>query len=81
MMHGARETALFFLTDSHQTCLAMRARFDLDKDHDIAPHRDDINLAAMSRVAQGEYAVSLYQEKSRCNPFGQKTEPVGFSPS
>jgi hypothetical protein len=35
----------------------------------------------MSRVAQGEYAVSLYQEKSRCNPFGEKTEPVGFSPS
>ena len=81
MMHGAREAALFFLADSPQTCLAMRARFELDICHDIAPHRDNINLAAMGRIAQGENAVSLYQEKSRCNPLGQKTEPVGFSPA
>jgi hypothetical protein len=81
MMHGARETALFFLADCHQTCLAMRARFDLDKGHNIAPHRDNINLAAMGRIAQGENAVSLYQEKSRRDPFSKKAEPVGFSPS
>jgi hypothetical protein len=81
MMHGAREAALFFLADSHQTCLAMRARFDFDKDNNIAPHSDNIDLAAMGRIAQGENAVSLYQEKSRRDPFSEKAEPVGFSPA